>query len=169
MIFNNEELNTLSGTLNVPIDDLIEKVESITEVISNPKKYNFINRNITYNTPSKNGKLEMVSSMFKVDDTILISKSLYNDGIYVIKDLDGKLNKDLYDCDFNKITLLKYPVSVKNGVKELLEYEYKNKSKKGIKSESLSRYSVTYSDDNILDGYPEKLLSFLTPYKRARF
>ena len=44
MIFNNEELNTLSGTLNVPLDDLIEKVESITEVISNPKKYNFINR-----------------------------------------------------------------------------------------------------------------------------
>ena len=86
MIFNNEELNTLSGTLNVPLDDLIEKVESITEVISNPKKYNFINRNITYNTPSKNGKLEMVSSMFKVDDTILISKSLYNDGIYVTKD-----------------------------------------------------------------------------------
>ena len=44
MIFNNEELNALSGTLNVPLDDLIEKVESITEVISNPKKYNFINR-----------------------------------------------------------------------------------------------------------------------------
>ena len=172
MIFNEDELNKLSEKLKISLEELTDKVESITEIISNPKKYNFINRNITYNTPSINGKLQAVSSPFKVGDTVLISQSKYNDGIYVIKDMDGSLNKDLYNDDYMKITLLQYPKSVKSGVIKLLEYEYSNITKKGIKSESLGRHSVTYdnySNDYVIDGYPSKLMSFLEPYKRARF
>ena len=46
------------------------------------------------------------------------------------------------------------------------------RSKTGIKSETLSRHSVTYYDmdhENSLDGYPASLVGFLEPYKQMRW
>ena len=48
----------------------------------------------------------------------------------------------------------------------------KNKIGEGVKSETLSRYSVTYFDqdaNNQVMGYPVALLGFLKPYMKARF
>ena len=46
------------------------------------------------------------------------------------------------------------------------------RDKVGIKSETLSRHSVTYYDQdagNQVMGYPASLMGFLSPYIKARF
>ena len=51
-------------------------------------------------------------------------------------------------------------------------WEIENRSKVGIKSETLSRHSVTYFDldkTNQVMGYPVSLLGFLEKYKKVRF
>ena len=65
-----------------------------------------------------------------------------------------------------------YPMDVKMGVMNMLNWNLENREKVGIQSETISRHSVTYFNmdgDNSTMGYPKSLLGFLKPYKRARF
>lgn len=65
-----------------------------------------------------------------------------------------------------------YPMDVKMGVINMLNWDLENRSKVGIQSETISRHSVTYFNmdgDNSLMGFPKSLLGFLKPYMRARF
>ena len=60
----------------------------------------------------------------------------------------------------------------KNGVINMLKWDFGLRNKVGIKSESISRHNVTYFDmdkDNTLKGYPVSLLGFLEAYVKARF
>lgn len=65
-----------------------------------------------------------------------------------------------------------WPPDVVEGAIKLLVYDATTRSKAGIKSESISRHSVTYADGGGTDaglGYPAELIGFLTPYMKARF
>lgn len=171
MIISIEELrliNELSTLSDIQLEMMVEGIEDFIRKYTNN---NFINKNVTYNTPSADGKLSTVSSMFNVGDTVLISNSKYNNGVYVIQSLDGTLNKTLFDDDNNKVTLVVYPESVKLGVIKLLQYNAVMDSKMGIASESISRHSVSYSQptSDAIGGYPSSLMSFLKPYVKARF
>ena len=171
MIITVEELRSVSELSNIPDEQLTVMCEGIEDFIRQYTNNNFIVKNVTFNTPSLNSKLDTVSPLFKVGDTVLISNSKYNNGVYVINDLDGTLDKELFDDDNNKVTLVKYPPAIKLGVVKLLQYNAKMDSKVGISSESLSRYSVSYaqpSSDSIC-GYPSSLMSFLKPFMKARF
>lgn len=171
MIVTVEDLKKVSGLSDMPDDQLTMLCDGIEDFIRRYTNNNFTNRNITFNTPSTNGKLNTVPSPFKVGDTVLISKSTYNDGVYVISKLDGALNKELFDSDDNKVTLVQYPESVKMGVIKLLQYDAQMSDKVGISSETISRHSVSYaqpSSDSI-GGYPSHLTAFLRPYMKARF
>lgn len=67
---------------------------------------------------------------------------------------------------------ISYPADVKLGVVNLIKWELGNREKVGIASESISRHSVTYTDQtaaNTIAGYPAVLMGFLKPYHRARF
>ena len=171
MIITVEELRSVSELSNIPDEQLTVMCEGIEDFIRQYTNNNFIVKNVTFNTPSLNGKLDTVSPIFKVGDTVLISNSKYNNGVYVINDLDGTLDKELFDDDNNKVTLVKYPQAIKSGVIKLLKYNAKMDDKVGISSESLSRHSVSYaqpSSDSV-GGYPSSLMSFLKPYMKARF
>ena len=171
MIITVEELKQVSELSSISDEQLTVMCEGIEDFIRQYTNNNFIVKNVTFNTPSLNGKLDTVSPLFKVGDTVLISNSKFNDGVYVINDLDGILDKELFDDDNNKVTLVKYPPAVKLGVVKLLQYNAKMDDKVGISSESLSRHSVSYaqpSSDSI-GGYPSHLMSFLKPYMKARF
>ena len=171
MIVSIEELQKISELSNIPAEQLQAMCDGIEDFIRRYTNNNFINRNITFNTPSVEGKLETVSPLFKVGDTVLISNSQYNNGVYVLNSTDGTLDKELFDCENNKVTLVQYPSSIKMGVIKLLQYNVKMDSKVGITSESLSRHSVSYaqpSSDSIY-GYPSSLMSFLKPFMKARF
>lgn len=171
MIITIEELKEVSELTNIPDEQLEIMSEGIEDFIRQYTNNNFIVKNVTFNTPSMNGKLETVSPLFKVGDTVLISNSKYNNGVYVINDLDGTLDKELFDDENNKITLVKYPPAIKLGVVKLLQYNAKMDDKVGISSESLSRHSVSYaqpSNDSV-GGYPSSMMSFLKPFMKARF
>lgn len=171
MIITVEELKQVSELSNIPDEQLTVMCEGIEDFIRQYTNNNFIVKNVTFNTPSLNGKLDTVSPLFKVGDTVLISNSKYNNGVYVINDLDGTLDKELFDDDNNKVTLVKYPPSIKLGVVKLLQYNAKMDSKVGISSESLSRHSVSYAQptSDSIGGYPASMMSFLKPYMKARF
>ena len=171
MIITIEELKEVSELSSIPDEQLTVMCEGIEDFIRQYTNNNFIIKNVTFNTPSLNGKLDSVSPLFKVGDTVLISNSKYNNGVYVINDLDGTLDKELFDDDNNKVTLVKYPPAIKLGVVKLLQYNAKMDSKVGISSESLSRHSVSYAQptSDSIGGYPSSMMSFLKPYMKARF
>lgn len=171
MIITVEELKQVSELSNIPDEQLALMCEGIEDFIRQYTNNNFIVKNVTFNTPSVEGKLTTVSPLFKVGDTVLISNSKYNNGVYVINDLDGTLDKELFDDDNNKVTLVKYPPAIKLGVVKLLQYNAKMDSKVGISSESLSRHSVSYAQptSDSIGGYPASTMSFLKPYMKARF
>ena len=171
MIITVEELATVNGLSDIPVEQLTIMCEGIEDFIRQYTNNNFTVKNVTFNTPSKDGKLETVSPLFKVGDTVLISKSKYNNGVYTLNDIEGTLDKELFDDDNNKVTLVKYPPAIKLGVVKLLQYSVKMDDKVGISSESLSRHSVSYaqpSSDSI-GGYPSSMMSFLKPFMKARF
>lgn len=170
MIITVEELKKVSELSNIPDEQLTIMCEGIEDFIRQYTNNNFIIKNVTFNTPSMDGKLETVSPLFNVGDTVLISNSKYNNGVYVLTAMDGTLDKELLDDD-NKVTLVKYPPAVKLGVIKLLQYNAKMDSKVGISSESLSRHSVSYAQptNDSIGGYPSSLMSFLKPYMKARF
>ena len=171
MIVSIEELKTVSELSNIPDEELRLMSEGLEDFIRQYTNNNFINRNITFNTPSVEGKLEMLSPLIKVGDSILISNSQYNNGVYVLNSENGTLDRELYDCADNKVTLIQYPTAIKLGFIKLLKYNVRMDSKVGIASESISRHSVSYAqpDSSSIGGYPSHLMSFLNPYMRARF
>ena len=171
MIITVDELKKVSYLSNINDEQLEVMCDGIEDFIRQYTNNNFIVKNVTFNTPSTNGKLATVSPLFKVGDTVLISNSKYNNGVYLLTDVYGTLDKELFDDDNNKVTLVKYPPAIKLGVVKLLQYNAKMDDKVGISSESLSRYSVSYaqpSSDSV-GGYPSSLMSFLKPYMKARF
>ena len=171
MIITVDELKKVSYLSNINDEQLEVMCDGIEDFIRQYTNNNFTIKNVTFNTPSINGKLETVSPLFKVGDTVLISNSKYNNGVYVITADDGTLNKELFDDETNKITLVKYPPAIKLGVVKLLQYSVKMDDKVGISSESLSRHSVSYAQptNDSIGGYPSSLMSFLKPYMKARF
>ena len=171
MIITIEELKKVSELSNIPDEQLTVMCEGIEDFIRQYTNNNFIVKNVTFNTPSTDGKLDTVSALFNVGDTALRSNSKYNNGVYVLTAMDGTLDKELLDDDNNKVTLVKYPPAVKLGVIKLLQYNAKMDSKVGISSESLSRHSVSYAQptNDSIGGYPSSLMSFLKPYMKARF
>ena len=114
----------------------------------------------------------------KVGDTIEVNYSHYNDGLYVIESIDGKQitvqGTPFFVANTGgaMLTLVQYPADVTRGIKKLIAYDKKMASKIGIKSESISRMSITYYDVNAsenVDGYPASLVSFLTKYEKMRW
>lgn len=115
----------------------------------------------------------------RVGDTVEINDTKYNDGLYVIASLtgttitiDGSLDFITEIAKEGIVTLVKYPADIVKGVKNLIEYDVKMADKIGVKSETISRMSVTYYDVNATDnaeGYPKALLDFVRKYEKMRW
>ena len=111
---------------------------------------------------------------FDVDDTIQVSQSKYNDGLYVItstSDTTFEVSGSCNDENDVLVTKIKYPDDVIDCALNLLEWEVNNRAKVGIQSETLSRHSVTYFNQdgaNNIMGYPASLLGCLKAYRKAR-
>ena len=154
----------------------IQKILNALELLI--RKYtnnNFQNRSIRFTGNSLGDRIFGCHPFVRVGDTIQISESEVNDGLYVITSIDDEsiqVDKELFTVDFNLITKIVYPEDIQVGIINLLKYEIDMRDKVGIKSESLSRHSVTYVDydaNNQVMGYPVSLLGFLKPYIKARF
>lgn len=177
MIVSVEELLTYPEFSGQDAEILGKKLEAVEILIRKYTNNNFQNRDIRFYASSEGNVLDGVSAYLKVGDTVQISQSGVNDGLYVVNGIDldsGKttLNKHMFTMDWNLVTKIEYPVDVVFGVVNLMKWEISNREKVGIKQETLSRHSVTYYDQdasNTVMGYPVSLLGFLDLYKKARF
>lgn len=112
---------------------------------------------------------------FDVGDTLQISDSELNDGLYTVTAADDAtvtLKEKTYDERDVLVTRVIYPADIKMGVVNMMKWELNNREKVGISSETISRHSVSYFDlsgDNSIAGFPKALLGFLKPYMKARF
>ena len=114
----------------------------------------------------------------RVGDTVEVNYSHYNDGLFVVKEIDGKQitvqGATFYvgNSGCAILTKVEYPADIKRGIKKLIEYDKAMAGKVGIKSETIARMSITYYDVNTAentDGYPSSLLSFLKKYEKMRW
>ena len=109
---------------------------------------------------------------FTVGDTVQISESGVNDGLYVIMEVDTdfiSLDRELLPTDINLVTKIKYPADIVQCAVDLYKWKQNMGEKVGIKSETISRHSVTYEDSaTLFMGYPVGILNGLKLYKKAR-
>lgn len=112
---------------------------------------------------------------FSAGDTVQVSEARYNNGLFTVADVPDDLaftvaeNTD--DEDNVLVTKIVYPADVIDCCVNLLEWEKQNRAKVGIQSETLSRHSVTYFNQdsgNQVMGYPVSLLGCLKAYRKAR-
>lgn len=173
MIVSLEDLKK-QVTTTLPDDVLEEKLKALEQMVRKYTNNNFQVRARRAECMIAAGKLYILHPLFSVGDTVEISESLYNNGVYTVTAVDDKvvtLNEDLLDEEHALVTLVKYPADVKQGVINLMRWDLENRDKVGIASETISRHSVTYFDmsgDNSTYGYPKALMGFLRAYKKAR-
>lgn len=177
MIMTAEEVRTQVGCQQMYDDEIKSKLGAIEEIIRKYTNNNFQNKYIRFCSASVNGnQLDVTSDFLKVNDTIQITQSMVNDGLYqIIAVLDDGIIVDgeLFDVPFNRITKVEYPEAVKQCAIALFKWELEFGSKIGITSESetLSKHtqSVSYEgSDKLFMGYPTGILNGLSLYKKAR-
>ena len=176
MILSVEEAKNFLPELSTVSDDLLkQKLDAMEVMVRKYTNNNFQNRNIRFLADSV-GTILNGSSPFLVEgDTIQVSESRVNDGLYVLKSVSDDsvvVDRPLFTVGHNLVTKVEYPADVKLGLINLLKWDFTNRDKVGVKSETISRHSVTYFDldnSNQVMGYPVSLLGFLESYKKARF
>lgn len=156
-------------------DEKIEmKLKAVEQTIRAYTNNNFQNRGIRIQACIRAGVFMSESLIpFSVDDTVQVSESRYNSGLFTVSvesdDTTFMVNEDTRDEDDVLVTKVEYPADVVNCCVELLEWAVNFAGKVGIKSETLSRHSVTYEDSaTMFMGYPASLLGCLKPYRKAR-
>ncbi|MBQ8982707.1 MAG: hypothetical protein IJ079_03885 [Lachnospiraceae bacterium] len=148
---------------------LTRKIKAVESAIRDYTNNNFQQRAVQFRASTSNHYIKAANEYLQVGDNIQISRS-HNQGVYTIMEISDqgiRVNDRLYDCPSNLITKVEYPPAVQEGVLNLLKWDYNNRDKVGIKSETISRHSVTYYDqdnNNQLMGYPVSLIGFLDPY-----
>lgn len=156
-------------------DEKIEmKLKAVEQTIRAYTNNNFQNRGIRVQACIRAGVFMSESLIpFSDGDTIEISESRLNKGLFsvdiVTDDTTFMVNEDTRDEDDVLVTKVEYPADVVNCCVELMEWAVNFAGKVGIKSETLSRHSVTYEDSaTMFMGYPASLLGCLKPYRKAR-
>lgn len=175
MIMTVDELRQFITTTES--DSVLEaKLQALESMIRNYTNNNFQNRSIRISASSQDFfRINGSSPFMMVGDTVQISESDVNDGLYVIEEIHDdwiKLDKRLWSVAHNLVTKVEYPLDVKFGAISMMKWELENRDKVGVASETISRHSVTYFDmngDNSIVGYPKAVIGFLKPFMKARF
>lgn len=160
-------------------DEILEvKLQALENLIRNYTHNNFQNRGYRTTADIVGGFLYVEALCpFDAGDTVQISKSALNSGIYTVSSVDAygcvfEVSRPLTDEKDVLVTKVSYPPDVVLGVVNMMKWELENREKVGIQSETISRHSVTYFNmdgDNSVMGFPKSLLGFLKPYMKARF
>ena len=150
------------------------KLKAIEQTIRSYTNNNFQDRDCRRTADIVGGSLYVEAlTPFDVDDTVMITGTKLNKGLFTVvsvEDSSFTVAEDVKDEKDVLITRVHYPEDVVDCCLNLLEWEKDNRQKVGIKSESLSRHSVTYEDSaSMFNGYPVGILNAVQPYKKARF
>lgn len=175
MIMTVEELRKFVET-DESDECLAAKLAGIEQQIRGYTNNNFQVRG-TGRVADVTGSLFTVDALnpFEVGDTLQISGSEMNDGLYTVKeasDASFEVNEKTRDEKNVFVTLVEYPADVKMGVANMMTWEKENRTKAGIQSETISRHTVNYINLDAWNsalGYPASLVQFLKPYMKGRF
>lgn len=176
MIISVEKAKALIGGLADWTDEKIEmKLKAIEQTIRAYTNNNFQDRGIRVSADIRAGVfMSEALTPFAVGDTVQVSESQYNNGLYTITetyDTAFTVSEETKDENGVLVTKIVYPADVIDCCVNLLEWEKQNRAKVGIQSETLSRHSVTYFNQdagNQVMGYPVSLLGCLKAYRKAR-
>ena len=174
MIISVEEAKENIGFKNWTDEKIERKLKAIEQTVRSYTNNNFQNRFIRSGCAVIAQKIYGKVPGLTVGDTIQISESRFNNGLFVVTAIEGNLiavDNGLIDESHILVTKIEYPDDVIDCALNLMEWEVNNRGKVGIKSETLSRHSVTYFDqdaNNQVMGYPVSLLGCLKPYRKAR-
>ena len=149
------------------------KLLAVEQTIRAYTNNNFQNRDFRIQACIRAGVFVSESLIpFDVDDTVQVTESRYNKGLFTVneaEDLAFMVNEETRDEDDVLVTKVEYPADVVNCCAELMEWAVNFAGKVGIKSETLSRHSVTYEDSaTMFMGYPASMLGCLKPYRKCR-
>ena len=172
MIMTIAELKMHVDCGTATVDQITAKLEAIEAVIRAYTNNNFQQREIRFVGQSEQNKLYGSPRFFAVGDTVQISESGVNDGLYIVSAVNDdhiELDKPLFDVELNLVTKIKYPADVIQCAVDLYKWKQNMGEKVGIKSETISRHSVTYEDSaTLFMGYPVGILNGLNLHKKAR-
>lgn len=176
MIISVEEFRRFVPTATAVEDSVLEgKLQALELLIRKYTNNNFQNRHVRFTGMIEEGGIYgIIPDGLKVGDTIQISETGINAGLFTVKSIDDDhvtVNEEVYDERHVLVTKIVYPLDVKHGVVDMLKWKLDSGDKVGIQSETISRHSVTYfnmdgSNSNM--GYPISLLGFLKPYRKPR-
>lgn len=173
MIISVEDLRNQVDCGDVKDEQIRIKLEAIESVIRAYTGNNFQKPGIRFEGDSDGLNVYGDPQFFRVGDTVQISASGVNDGLYVIEEIAEdyiRLDRELHTAKFNRVTKVDYPADVVQCAVDLFRWKQKMGDKVGIKSETLSRHSVTYEDSGTLYmGYPTGILYGLNLYRKARW
>lgn len=176
MILSVEKAKSLISFPESWTDEKIEmKLKAVEQTIRAYTNNNFQDRDYR-RTADIVGGLFIVEALtpFDIGDTVQISESDMNKGVFTVASADDStftVEESVKDEKDVLVTKIVYPADVIVCCVNLMEWEVNNRGKVGIKSETLSRHSVTYFDQdasNQIMGYPVSLLGCLKPYRKAR-
>jgi hypothetical protein len=171
MIITVNELRNQMDCGNATDEQITVRLEGIEAVIRKYTNNNFQMREIRFVGNSEGQSIYGSPQHFAVGDTVQISGGV-NDGLYTVTVADTSyidVDKVLMTTDRNLVTKVKYPADVIQCAVDMYRWKQNMGEKVGIKSETISRHSVTYEDSATLYmGYPMGILSGLNLYKKAR-
>ena len=172
MIISVENLKKQIDCGTISDEVLTVKLEAIESVIRAYTNNNFQQRSVRFAGHSKGMSVYGSPQYFTVGDTVQISSSGVNDGLYQITKVSAdhlELDKPLVSIEYNLVTKIQYPADVIQCAVDLYSWKQNMGEKVGIKSETISRHSVTYEDSaTLFMGYPVGILNGLNLYKKAR-
>ena len=179
MIITTDELiSRLQGVPALPsVDVMARELASIEETIRAYTNNKFQMQAARFSGLSDGASVVGTPRYMSAGDTVEISQSKVNDGLYTISAVDSEHIEladvvgqpaELYPAKC-LVTKIKYPADVVQIAVDLYRWKCLNGDKVGIKSETLSRHAVTYEDSATLyHGYPVGILSGLKLYRKAR-
>lgn len=172
MIITVSELQNQINCGDTTDEQITVRLEAIEAVIRAYTNNNFQLRAVRFSGNSDGMRIYGVHQYFDIGDTVQISGSGVNDGLYQITEVGVdyiQVDNFLMSTDFNLVTKIKYPADVVQCAVDLYRWKQNMGDKVGIKSETISRHSVTYEDGGTLFmGYPLAILNGLKLHKKAR-
>lgn len=175
MIISVEEIKQLIDFKDWTDAKIERKLKAIEQTIRSYTNNNFQNRKHRKTADIVGGLLVFDENVFfEIDDTVQISESTFSNGLYTVTEASDEsigIDKDILDEECVLVTKVEYPADVVECCINLMEWEINNRSKVGIQSETLSRHSVTYFNQdagNQVMGYPASLLGCLKSYRKVR-
>ena len=175
MIITVEQAKTYCTGLKGWTNERIEqKLKAIEQTIRSFTNNNFQDREYRCTADVIGGVLCCSCKVpFAEGDTVMVSYGK-NKGVFTVESVTENtfsVFENIVDESNLTVTKVVYPADVIDCCINMLEWGVNNRNKVGVKSETLSRHSVTYFDldtSNQVMGYPVSLIGPLKPYKRMR-